>query len=119
MKSQELWKEQDSAIKWQLSAIIAESNQLSRLEQRVLLFLFSYYDKQKQCINYPGHLRFSARHRVRPQALTRTLASLEQRGLILSVTDEHGSTMHFLANALLLEEAYERAKKAYPSLFAG
>ena len=59
MPSFQLWKERDAALKWHLSTSIAESKQLSRIERRVLLFLFAYYDREHVRIDYPGHQSFS------------------------------------------------------------
>ena len=116
MPSFQLWKERDSALKWHLSTSIAESKQLSRIERRVLLFLFAYYDRERARIAYPGHQSFSSRHHIAPDQLQAALLALERAGFVRP-QPAPANLCAYLANALLLEEAYERAKQASPELF--
>jgi hypothetical protein len=117
MASSQLWKERDSAVKWHLSTSIAESTQLSRIERRVLLFLFAYYNRDKIIIDYPGHQNFSIRHHIRPEQLQQALLALERGGFVLP-QPQPSNLCAYLPNALLLQEAFDRAKQACPELFA-
>jgi hypothetical protein len=116
MPAFQLWKERDSAVKWHLSTSIAESRQLTRIERRVLLFLFAYYDRQHARIEYPGHLSFASRHHIPPDQLQGALLSLERAGYVRPQPSP-ANLWAYLPNALLLEEAYDRAKQASPELF--
>ncbi len=116
MPSFQLWKERDAALKWHLSTSIAESKQLSRIERRVLLFLFAYYDREHVRIDYPGHQSFSTRHHIPPEQLQSALLSLERAGFVMPQPSP-SNLCAYLPNALLLAEAYERAKQASPELF--
>ena len=118
MPSFQLWKERDAALKWHLSTSIAESKQLSRIERRVLLFLFAYYDRARARIDYPGHQSFSTRHHIPPEQLQSALLSLERAGFVMP-QPQQSNLCAYLPNALLLLEAYERAKQASPELFVG
>jgi hypothetical protein len=116
MPSFQLWRERDSALKWHLSTSIAESKQLSRVERRVLLFLFAYYDRGRARIEYPGHQSFSTRHHIQPEQLQAALLALERGGFVRPQPSPT-NLFAYLPNALLLEEAYDRAKNASPELF--
>jgi hypothetical protein len=116
MPSFQLWKERDAALKWHLSTSIAESKQLSRIERRVLLFLFAYYDRERVRIDYPGHQNFSTRHHIPPEQLQNALLSLERAGFVMP-QPQPSNLCAYLPNALLLLEAYERARQASPELF--
>jgi hypothetical protein len=116
MPSFQLWKERDAAFKWHLSTSIAESKHLSRIERRVLLFLFAYYDRDRIRIDYPGHESFAARHHISPDQLHAALISLERGGFVLPQPSP-ANLFAYLPNALLLEEAYDRARNANPELF--
>jgi hypothetical protein len=116
MPSFQLWKERDAALKWHLSTSIAESKQLSRIERRVLLFLFAYYDRARARIEYPGHHSFSSRHHIPPEQLQSALLSLERGGFVMP-QPQPSNLFAYLPNALLLLEAYERARQASPDLF--
>jgi hypothetical protein len=116
MPSFQLWRERDAALKWHLSTSIAESKQLSRIERRVLLFLFAYYDRERLRIDYPGHQSFSNRHHIAPEQLQTALLSLERAGFVMA-QPQPSNLCAYLPNALLLLEAYERAKQASPELF--
>lgn len=118
MPSFQLWKERDAALKWHLSTSIAESKQLTRVERRVLLFLFAYYDRERVRIDYPGHQSFSTRHHIPPEQLQAALLSLERAGLVMPQPSPT-NLFAYLPNALLLLEAYDRAKTASPELFIG
>ncbi len=117
MPSFQLWKERDAALKWHLSTSIAESKVLSRMERRVLLFLFAYYDRARGRIEYPGHEIFAARHHIPPEQLQAALVALERAGLVMP-QPLPSNLLAYLPNALLLQEAYERARQAHPELFA-
>lgn len=116
MPSSQLWKERDSAVKWHLSTSIAESKQLSRIERRVLLFLFAYYNRERIIIDYPGHQCFATRHHIRPEQLHEALLALERGGFVLPQPSPY-NLCAYLPNALLLHEAFERARQASPELF--
>ncbi len=116
MPSFQLWRERDSALKWHLSTSIAESKQLSRIERRVLLFLFAYYDRGRARIEYPGHQSFSTRHHIQPDQLQSALLSLERAGFVRPQPSPT-NLCAYLPNALLLLEAFERARQASPELF--
>lgn len=116
MPSSRLWTERDSAVKWHLSTSIAESKQLSRMERRVLLFLFAYYNKVKCRIEYPGHVSFASRHHIPPDQLQQALLTLERGGFVLP-QPVPSNLLAYLPNALLLEEAFVRARHACPELF--
>ena len=116
MPSFQLWRERDSALKWHLSTSIAESKHLSRIERRVLLFLFAYYDRNRARIEYPGHQSFSSRHHIQPEQLQTALLSLERGGFVRP-QPAPSNLSAYLPNALLLEEAFDRAKAASPELF--
>jgi hypothetical protein len=116
MPSFQLWRERDSALKWHLSTSIAESKQLSRIERRVLLFLFAYYDRERARIEYPGHQSFSSRHHIQLDQLQSALLSLERAGFVMPQPSPT-NLCAYLPNALLLHEAYQRAKTASPELF--
>ena len=112
-----LWNDRDSAIRWHLSASIAEAACLTRLERRVLMLLYQYYNKDSKTIDYPGDAQFCTRHHVPRRKLVEALLGLEKGGFILPYRSDIGSAGYF-SNAMLLEEAYQRAKRAYPELFA-
>ena len=116
MPSFQLWRERDSALKWHLSTSIAESKQLSRIERRVLLFLFAYYDRARVRIEYPGHQSFATRHHIQLDQLQASLLSLERAGFV-KPQPSPSNLCAYLPNALLLQEAYDRAKEASPELF--
>lgn len=116
MPSFQLWRERDSALKWHLSTSIAESKSLSRIERRVLLFLFAYYDRERARIDYPGHQSFATRHHISPDQLQAALLTLERGGFVMPQPSPT-NLFAYLPNALLLEEAYDRAKQASPELF--
>ena len=118
MPSSQLWRERDSAVKWHLSTSIAETRQLSRIERRVLLFLFAYYNRDKVLIDYPGHQSFATRHHIRPEQLQQALVSLERGGFVLPLPTP-SNLYAYLPNALLLQEAFDRAREASPELFLG
>jgi len=112
-----LWNDRDSAIKWHLSASIAEAVCLTRLERRVLMLLYLYYNKGTLSIEYPGDAEFCRRHHVPRRKLVEALLGLEKGGFIMPFRSDIGATGYY-SNAMLLEEAYQRAKRAYPELFA-
>ena len=116
MPSFQLWRERDSALKWHLSTSIAESKQLSRIERRVLLFLFAYYDRNRARIEYPGHQSFASRHHIQPEQLQSALLALERGGFV-KPQPAPTNLCAYLPNALLLQEAYDRARTASPELF--
>lgn len=116
MPSYELWKERDSALKWHLSTSIAEAKLLTRVERRVLLFLFAYYNREKSRIEYPGHQNFSTRHHIAPDQLQEALLTLERGGFVMPQPTP-SNLCAYMPNALLLEEAYDRAKQSNPDLF--
>ena len=117
MPSSQLWRERDSAVKWHLSTSIAETKQLSRIERRVLLFLFAYYNRERIIIDYPGHDSFAVRHHIRPELLQEALLKLERGGYVLPLPLPT-NLCAYLPNALLIQEAFDRAREASPELFA-
>jgi hypothetical protein len=113
----QLWHERDTAVRWHLSTSIAESKLLTRTERRVLVFLFAYYNKDKRRIDYPGHDRFAARHHIRPGLLQAALLALERGGYVMA-DPLPANVFAYIPNALLIQEALERAHCAYPDLFS-
>jgi len=113
----QLWHERETAVRWHLSTSIAESKLLTRTERRVLVFLFSYYDKDKRRIDYPGHDRFAARHHIRLERLQAALLALERGGYVMA-DPLPANVFAYIPNALLIQEALERAHGAYPELFS-
>lgn len=81
------------------------------------MLLFQYYNKETQTIDYPGDAQFCTRHHVPRRKLIEALLGLEKSGFILPYRS-HIGVAGYISNALLVEEAYDRAKKAYPELFA-
>ncbi len=112
----QLWHDRDTAVRWHLSTSIAESKQLTRTERRVLVFLFAYYNKEKRRIDYPGHDSFADRHHIRPELLQEALLALERSGYVMA-DPVPSNVFAYIPNALLIQEALERAHCAYPELF--
>jgi len=102
-----------------LFSSIGACKALTREQRRVYIYLWSHVDVRTRVYEKPmGHSAMARRLSLSDTALSRALAALCTKGFVHRLAPQPRRPLRLGLNPLLIESAYEHAKRMYPDILA-